>query len=209
MRYIVVGGGHISQFILRTIVSSDRKAIITIIERSQEKATVIAKQFNAEPLWGDLENPKTLEKANISICDIFIASTEIDTLNIRLCEAAKRVYGVPFVIGVVNNPLNSEIIKKSGADIALDPIGLALRVLELKIKQYGCISILKEDECGFNFSVLKFRDPTNIVKNENIKIVLIRNEKLADDDVVTKGDLLLAIGSGKEFSEAIKKMLKK
>ncbi len=204
----MVGGGHISQFILRTIASSDRKAVITIIERSQEKATVTAKQFNAEPLWGDLENPKILEKANISICDLFIASTEIDALNIRLCEAAKRVYGVPFVIGVVNNPLNSEIIKKAGADIVLDPIGLALRILELKVKRYGCISILKEDECGFNFSILKFKDSTSIVKNENIKIILIRNGKPAEDDVVARGDLLLAIGSGKEFNEAVKKMLK-
>ena len=208
MRYIVVGGGHVSQFILRTIVSSDKKAIITVIERSQERSIIIAKQFNAEPIWGDLENPKTLEKANISICDLFIASTEIDSLNIRLCEAAKRAYGVPFVIGVVSNSLNSEIMKKAGADLVLDPVGLALRVLELRVKQYGHIPILKEDECGFNISILKFRDSVSIVKNENIKVVLIRNGRPAEDNVAIRGDLLVVLGSGDEFNEAIKMMMK-
>lgn len=208
MRYVVVGGGHIAQFILRTITSSDKKAIITIIERSQEKTIVIAKQFNAEPLWGNLEDPKILEKANISICDSFIASTEIDALNIRLCEAAKRIYGVPLVIGVVNNPLNSEIMKKAGADIVLDPIGLAMRTLELKVKQYGYISIFKEDEWGFNLLALKFKDPTSIIRSENVKIVLIRNGKPVEDNIAVKGDILLILGSGKEFNEALKKMLK-
>lgn len=208
MRYVVVGGGHVSQFILRTIVSSDKKAIITVIERSQERSIIIAKQFNAEPVWGDLEDPKTLEKANISICDLFIASTEIDSLNIRLCEAAKRVYGVPFVIGVVNNSLNSEIMRKAGADLVLDPVGLALRVLELRVKQYGYIPILKEDECGFNISILKFRDSVSIVKSESIKVVLIRDGRPVEDNIAVRGDLLVVLGSGDEFNEAIKTMMK-
>jgi trk system potassium uptake protein TrkA len=208
LRYVVVGGGHVSQFILRTIVSSDKKAIITVIERSQERSIIIAKQFNAEPVWGDLEDPKTLEKANISICDLFIASTEIDSLNIRLCEAAKRVYGVPFVIGVVNNSLNSEIMRKAGADLVLDPVGLALRVLELRVKQYGYIPILKEDECGFNISILKFRDSVSIVKSESIKVVLIRDGRPVEDNIAVRGDLLVVLGSGDEFNEAIKTMMK-
>lgn len=208
MRYVVVGGGHVSQFILRTILSSDKKAVITVIERSQERSIIIAKQFNAEPVWGDLEDPKTLEKANISICDLFIASTEIDSLNIRLCEAAKRVYGVPFVIGVVNNSLNSEIMRKAGADLVLDPVGLALRVLELRVKQYGYIPILKEDECGFNISILKFRDSVSIVKSESIKVVLIRDGRPVEDNIAVRGDLLVVLGSGDEFNEAIKTMMK-
>jgi len=208
LRYVVVGGGHVSQFILRTILSSDKKAVITVIERSQERSIIIAKQFNAEPVWGDLEDPKTLEKANISICDLFIASTEIDSLNIRLCEAAKRVYGVPFVIGVVNNSLNSEIMRKAGADLVLDPVGLALRVLELRVKQYGYIPILKEDECGFNISILKFRDSVSIVKSESIKVVLIRDGRPVEDNIAVRGDLLVVLGSGDEFNEAIKTMMK-
>ncbi|MCC6061532.1 MAG: NAD-binding protein [Desulfurococcales archaeon] len=121
MRYVIVGSSHYLYYILKAIKETDPKGIITLVERSSEVAKVLASEFGVASHSGNLLDPGTYEKIDIRKTDVFIAASDSDALNIRLIELMKKVFGVSKVIGVVNNPMNLNEYKKSGADHIINP----------------------------------------------------------------------------------------
>jgi Trk K+ transport system NAD-binding subunit len=122
MRHIVVGSTHFSAFILKAIREADPGGIIYTVERSPEVAEIMSKQINGKAVHGLLTDPATLENAGIKIADTFFALTDSDALNANLVELSKKIYSVPLVVAISNNPENAEILYKSGANYVLSPV---------------------------------------------------------------------------------------
>ncbi|MGC9149022.1 MAG: NAD-binding protein [Sulfolobales archaeon] len=121
MRYIVVGSSNYVSFILSAIKEVDPRGIIFFIDRSQEISKMIASQFNINYSYGDLLDPSVYQRINADIADVAIAATDSDALNIRLIELFKKVFSVPRVAAVINNPMNINEYLRAGVDLIINP----------------------------------------------------------------------------------------
>jgi len=58
----------------------------------------------------------SLRENKIQLAKLFIALTDEDQVNLYLCKAAKRIYGVPKTIAIANYPDNIELMEKQQID---------------------------------------------------------------------------------------------
>jgi len=121
VRHIVVGFSHYTPLILTALREVDPAGAIIVIDRSREAAEALASLVGGKPVPGEPIDPRIQEAAEVEKADVLIASSDSDALNIKVSEAAKKVYRVPVVIALVNNPANSEEAIARGADYVLSP----------------------------------------------------------------------------------------
>ncbi|MGC9010236.1 MAG: NAD-binding protein [Sulfolobales archaeon] len=121
MRYIVVGSSSYVSFVLNAIKEVDPRGIIFYIDRSQEISKMIASQFNINYAYGDLLDPSVYQRINADMADVAIAATDSDALNIRLIELFKKVFSIPRVATIINNPMNISEYLRTGVDLIINP----------------------------------------------------------------------------------------
>lgn len=223
MRHVVVGSTHFSMFILKAIREADPEGIIYTVERSPEVAEIMSKQVSGKPVYGLLTELSTLENAGIKIADTFFALTDSDSLNANLVEASKKVYSVPLSVTIANNPMNVDLLYKSGADYVLSPVDYAtseVRAL-LSIDRPSLFPLPKN--IGMDFIVMR---PVNTIGSldpifsyisgkSDVKDVIVispSDRKVKGIEEIAKGDFLV-IAARKSVSndvmEELKKILKK
>lgn len=101
MRIIVVGGGKVGKALCRSLV--EEKHNVVVIEEKEAVLKQLTKKFDIMGIVGNGANYKVLEQADISECDIFIAMTDKDELNMVAAVLAKRM-GAKDTIVRVRNP---------------------------------------------------------------------------------------------------------
>jgi Trk K+ transport system NAD-binding subunit len=121
LRYIVVGSSSYVSFVLNAIKEVDPRGIIFYIDRSQEISKMIASQFNINYAYGDLLDPSVYQRINADMADVAIAATDSDALNIRLIELFKKVFSIPRVATIINNPMNISEYLRTGVDLIINP----------------------------------------------------------------------------------------
>ena len=121
MRYIVVGSSSYVSFVLNAIKEVDPRGVIFYIDRSQEISKMIASQFNINYAYGDLLDPSVYQRINADMADVAIAATDSDALNIRLIELFKKVFSIPRVATIINNPMNISEYLRTGVDLIINP----------------------------------------------------------------------------------------
>lgn len=222
MRYVVVGSSHYVYFILRAIRDVDPRGVIYVVERSHEVSRVLSSEFNARYHSGNLLDPATYEKIDIRSTDVFIAASESDALNIRLAELMKRVFGVPRVIVVVNNPANIEEYEKSGADYIINPYYNIETFVKASISSDRWIKssmpelfgidlylnrFVKETVFGITLSLLR-----DAVKDLGDVIVLVMNREggiVRDPGYeLTEGDTVLVVSPRGLGEEAVSRIVR-
>jgi len=121
LRYIVVGSSSYVSFVINAIKEVDPRGVIFYIDRSQEISKMIASQFNINYAYGDLLDPSVYQRINADMADVAIAATDSDALNIRLIELFKKVFSIPRVATIINNPMNISEYLRTGVDLIINP----------------------------------------------------------------------------------------
>lgn len=101
MRIIVVGGGKVGKALCHSLVEENHDVILI-----EEKETVIkqaTKRHDIGGILGNGANFKVLEQADIANCDIFVALTDKDEVNMIAAVLAKKM-GAKETIVRVRNP---------------------------------------------------------------------------------------------------------
>ncbi|MEL9929686.1 MAG: NAD-binding protein [Sulfolobales archaeon] len=224
MRYVVVGSSHNTFFILKALREVDPVGVIYVVERSQEVSRVLASQFNLVPHSGNLLDPSTYEKIDAGKADVFIAATDSDALNIRLIELMKRSFGIPKVIGVVNNPANIDKYRESGADHIINPLAGLETMIKASISSDKWIKsqtseffgidlyinrFVKNTVYGISISVL--RDAVRRL-NDVLVVVMSRDGEIIRDSSyeLSEGDIVLVVapmGLGEEAVRSIERTI--
>lgn len=105
---------------------------VVIIDNDKEKLESLGKGINALRLSGVEYDVDLLREAGIEECDLFLALTNNDSINITACQIAKKVFNVNKVMASVVNINKESIYTSLGIDY-INPIKLGIKELKSKV----------------------------------------------------------------------------
>lgn len=147
MKIIVCGAGNLGKSVVSYLVKGNND--ITVIDDNARDLDELSKEFDILPVQGKPSHPDILEKAGAKNCDMILAVTEVDEVNMMVCQLAYSLFEIPKKIASVNSktfidPLWGMLYNDNHLpiDLLISPdIDIAANIL--KILQYpGCAGIL-------------------------------------------------------------------
>jgi trk system potassium uptake protein TrkA len=117
MRVLVAGAGSVGRSIARELLAHGHE--VTIVDKNPA-AMKVASVPEADWILADANELKTLAEAHVENADVVVAATGDDKANLVLALLAKSEFGVPRVVGRVNNPKNEWMFSQVwGVDVAV------------------------------------------------------------------------------------------
>lgn len=143
MNIIIVGGGKIGSY-LATLLSEDdqkptiielRPAVVERLRRTCPGCTVIE---------GSGSEPATLEKAGILTCDVLVAASGLDEVNLVASMLAKMEYGVGRTVARVNSPANNWMFTPGmGVDVGVNQADIIARFSREEMDMRDVFTLMK------------------------------------------------------------------
>ncbi|HVW80434.1 MAG TPA: TrkA family potassium uptake protein [Mycobacteriales bacterium] len=128
MKVCIAGAGNVGRSIARELVGNGHE--VTLIER-EPKAFKTDSVPGASWLLADACELSSLEQAELQDCNVVIAATGDDKVNLVLSLLAKTEYGVPRVVARVNHPKNEWLFNEAwGVDVAVSTPRLLSALVE-------------------------------------------------------------------------------
>lgn len=122
MDIIIVGGGKVGYSLAKLL--SQEFADITVIDKNELTLQRISDNLDVMCLKGSGTSLSTLNEANVSKADVFIAVTDSDEINMLCCLAAKKLGAKQTVARVRNPEYSEELVMLNDAlhlDLAINP----------------------------------------------------------------------------------------
>jgi trk system potassium uptake protein TrkA len=117
MRVAIAGAGNVGRSIATELLANGHEVLL--IDR-EPKAIKAAKVPEAEWLLADACELSMLEEAALERCNVVIAATGDDKVNLVVSLLAKTEFGVPRVVARVNHPGNEWLFTDSwGVDVSV------------------------------------------------------------------------------------------
>jgi len=93
MNIIICGAGRVGFTIAKLL--SEQNHSITIIDQSSDDIQKINESLDVKAIVGKATSPSVLDKANTNDCDMIIAVTRNDEINMLICQIAYSIFKVP------------------------------------------------------------------------------------------------------------------
>lgn len=114
MRAIVVGGGKVGYYLVKTL--KEKKHRVVLIEKDIKVCQKIAEDLQVDVICGDGSDVEVLKDAGIEEAEVVAAVTGKDEENLVVCQMAKVNFKINKTIARINNPKNKAIFKTLGVD---------------------------------------------------------------------------------------------
>ena len=117
MRIAIAGAGNVGRAIARELLDNGHQVLL--IDRDP-KALKIDSVPDAEWLMADACEIASLDNAQLNTCQVLVAATGDDKVNLVASLLGKTEYGVPRVVARINHPKNEWLFDQSwGVDVAV------------------------------------------------------------------------------------------
>ncbi|MBQ3416350.1 MAG: Trk system potassium transporter TrkA [Ruminococcus sp.] len=183
MRIIIVGCGRVGRSITDQLSAEGHS--ITVIDNNPKALQKIYDTENVMPIEGNGASYQKLKEAGVNACDLLIAVTEADELNLYTCLLAKNS-GVGSTIARVRNPDYIHDIHKVQNDLklslAINPENTCAIEIARLVKFPGAVKI-----DSFAKGVI---DLVKIKLNEKTPLV---SKRVADCSSILKGEVRIAL----------------
>ena len=97
----VLGGGQVGSSLAKILTDDGND--ITLIDNDLSTLDDVQEDNDIKTIHGNASSPSVLEQAEINDCDILIAVTRSDEVNLVSCHLAKKMFNVPNVIARLRN----------------------------------------------------------------------------------------------------------
>ncbi len=116
MRVAIAGAGKVGRAIARELTANGHHVLIIDRDTAAANSPIDGVQM----LQADACEISALEEAQLSTCQVVVAATGDDKVNLVVSLLAKTEYGVPRVVARVNHPKNEWMFDESwGVDVAV------------------------------------------------------------------------------------------
>jgi trk system potassium uptake protein TrkA len=213
MKIAIAGAGNVGRSIARELLENGHH--ILLIDRDP-KALKIESVPNAQWLMADVCEISSLDNAKLDTCQVLIAATGDDKVNLVASLLAKTEYGVPRVVARVNHPKNEWMFDSSwGVDVSVSTpriisaiveeavsVGDVVRLFSLRKGEASLVEITLPEEAkclGRTVEEVKLPDNATLA-------AIVRDGQVITPhahDVYSAGDELLFIAT-----EAAEELLK-
>ena len=142
MKIVLVGGGKVGFALCRSLVAE--KHDVVLIEQNEAVLNHIASRFDIMGLLGNGADFTILEQAGVQECDIFIALTEYDEVNMISAVLAKKMGAKETIVRVRNPEYSNAYFKEKnilGFSLIVNPELLAARAISNIIDFPNALSV--------------------------------------------------------------------
>lgn len=101
MKIIVCGAGKIGASAVSYLIKGNNDIIV--IDDNQRNLDEISKEFDVLPILGKPSHPDVMERAGAQDCDMILALTDFDEVNMIICQLAYTLFAIPKKIASVNS----------------------------------------------------------------------------------------------------------
>ena len=117
MRVAIAGAGKVGRAIARELVTNGHQVLLIDRDASLARPGIVE---GVDTLLADACEISALDEAMLSHCQVVVAATGDDKVNLVVSLLAKTEYGVPRVVARVNHPKNEWMFDESwGVDVAV------------------------------------------------------------------------------------------
>ena len=128
MRVAIAGAGNVGRSIASELIESGHEILLIDRDPHAIKSETVPE---AEWLLADACELASLEEAGIDTCDVAIAATGDDKVNLVMSLLAKTEFGVPRTVARVNHPKNEWLFNEVwGVDVAVSTPRLMCALVE-------------------------------------------------------------------------------
>ncbi len=203
MNIIVVGCGKIGKVLLYSLAKEDHN--VTAIDNDEEVINDIRNGYDVMAYCGNGTSYTVLKKAGVESCDLFIAVTASDELNMLSCFAAKRM-GAKNTVARIRNPENNKdnldfMKQQLELSLSINPEQLAAQTIynSLKLPAAAKLETFSRDQLEMIELKIKPDSPLDGVALKDLKrkrkgkylvCAVMRDESV----IIPKGDFVLKSG---------------
>ncbi|MGB3440985.1 MAG: TrkA family potassium uptake protein [Actinophytocola sp.] len=205
MRVAIAGAGAVGRSIAAELVAGDHQVmLIERLEVQYEPHTV----EQAEWVLADACELSSLEDAGLQLCDVVIAATGDDKVNLVVSLLAKTVFAVRRVVARVNDPANEWLFTEAwGVDVAVSTPRMLAAMVEEAVSVGDLVQLLTLRQGQANLVELTLPEDTPLagrpvrdvkLPRDAALVVILRGGRVIvpqPDDPLEPGDELLFVAS--------------
>lgn len=222
MKIIILGAGHVGNALAQTLVNENHD--ITVVDDNADQLEQISSNLDVRTVLGHSSYPKTLAAAGADECDMLIAVTSSDEVNMVACQVAYSLFHVPKKIARIKADeymLYNDLFDPNHMpiDVFISPEELMAARISKLIEYPGTLQVLNfcsekitmlAIKCLYNSQIISKKiselNP-DITKVSNRVVAIFRSNRaiqLDSDTSIEIGDEIFLIAAHKD----IKKLLK-
>jgi len=205
MRVAIAGAGAVGRSIAAELVAGEHQVmLIERLEAQYEPHTV----EQAEWVLADACELSSLEDAGLQLCDVVIAATGDDKVNLVVSLLAKTVFAVRRVVARVNDPANEWLFTEAwGVDVAVSTPRMLAAMVEEAVSVGDLVRLLTLRQGQANLVELTLPEDTPLagrpvrdvkLPRDAALVVILRGGRVIvpqPDDPLEPGDELLFVAS--------------
>jgi trk system potassium uptake protein TrkA len=205
MRIAIAGAGNVGRAIARELLDNGHQVLL--IDRDP-KALKLESVPDAEWLLADACEVTSLDNAKLNTCQVLIAATGDDKVNLVASLLGKTEYGVPRVVARVNHPKNEWLFDASwGVDVAVSTPRIISALVEEAVSVGDVVRLFSFKRGQANLVELTLPDDSSCIGKtvEEVKLpedstlaAIVRDGRVISaksHDVFSSGDELLFVAS--------------
>ena len=216
MRVAIAGAGAVGRSIAAELIHDEHQVmLIERLESQYEPHTV----EQAEWVLADACELSSLEDAGMQLCDVVIAATGDDKVNLVVALLAKTVFAVRRVVARVNDPANEWLFNEAwGVDVAVSTPRMLAAMVEEAVSVGDLVRLLTLRQGQANLVELTLPEGTPLagrpvrevlLPKDAALVVILRGGRVIvpqPDDPLEAGDELLFVASA-NVEDEIRKAL--
>ncbi len=216
MRVCIAGAGKVGKAIARELLHNGHEVLL--IDRDAEIARVGSVQ-GAHMLCADACEISALDEAALQTCQVVVAATGDDKVNLVVSLLAKTEYGVPRVVARVNHPKNEWLFNEAwGVDVAVSTPQMLSALVEEAVTVGDLVRLFTVRQSHSNLVELTLGADSPVVGQrvgavawppDTALVAILRSGQVisptADDPLETADELLFVTTPDQE--EAIEELL--
>lgn len=205
MRIAIAGAGNVGRAIARELLDNGHRVLL--IDRDP-KALKLESVPDAEWLMADACEITSLDKALLNDCQVLVAATGDDKVNLVASLLAKTEYGVPRVVARINHPKNEWLFDHSwGVDVAVSTPRIIAALVEEAVSVGDVVRLFSFRKGQANLVEITLPDSSRCIGKTVTEIELPENASIAaivrdgrvitptPTDIFVAGDELLFVAS--------------
>jgi trk system potassium uptake protein TrkA len=216
MRVAIAGAGKVGRAIARELIQNGHQILLIDRDAALARPGLVE---DAEILMADACEVSALEEARLFECDVVVAATGDDKVNLVVSLLAKTEFGVPRVVARVNHPKNEWMFDSTwGVDVAVSTPRMLSALVEEAVSVGDLVRLfsfrqgeadLVEITLASDSPVAGQRVGAQNWPEDTALVAIVRGDRViapTADDPLEVGDELIFVSSPRQES-ALQQML--
>jgi trk system potassium uptake protein len=205
MRVVIAGAGKVGRSIASELLSNGHSVLLIDKDIETARPGIVE---GAEVLLADACEIAALDEADLTSCQVVVAATGDDKVNLVVSLLAKTEYGVPRVVARVNHPKNEWMFDESwGVDVAVSTPRIISALVEEAVAVGDLVRLFSFRQGEANLVELTLPPDSEVVGRrvgdvpfpvDTALVAILRHAHVitpTPDDTLESGDELLFVAS--------------